>query len=210
MSTSTFHTLSTSISLVLTITLSYNLLFHSHTIYKYVHSFLSYPYFSCSLLIDLTAWPSTKHFLNCTNRTVLSLYLTVPFILLFFLLWIYLTKLCSWATLFQRTLLGTAFLCWCLGDFGELSGGGHCGLVSWMSSSILKAFFGGLACGGQTTDILLQCGLLSSHVFVISFSPLCVLSTELRLLMEYLHSSFSSEGIGPALPAGGFCPSPLS
>lgn len=210
MSTSIFCTLSTSISLVLTITISYNLLFYLHTIYKYVHSFLSYPNFSCSLLNHLTAWPSTKYFLNCTSRTVLSLYLIVPFILFFFLLCIYLTKLCSWVTSFQRTLLGTAFLCWCLGDLGELSGGGHCGLVSWISSSILKAFFGGSACGGQTTDILLQCGLLSSHVFVISFSPLGVLSTELRLLMEYLHSSLSSERIGPALPAGGFCLSPLS
>lgn len=76
-----------------------------------------------------------------------------------------------------------------------------------MSSSILKAFFGGSARGGQTTDILLHCGLLSSHVFAIS---ICVFSDELRLLMEYLYSSFSSEGIGPALPAGGFCPSPLS
>ena len=87
-----------------------------------------------------------------------------------------------------------------MGDLGELSGGGHCGLDSWMSSSNLKAFFGGSVCGGQTTDILLDCGLLSSHVF----------STELRLLMEYLYSSFSSEGIGPPLPVGGFCPSPLS
>lgn len=34
------------------------------------------------------------------------------------------------AEFFQRMLLGTAFLCWCLDDLGDLSGGGHCGLVS--------------------------------------------------------------------------------
>lgn len=81
-----------------------------------------------------------------------------------------------------------------------------------MSSSILKAFFGESAWGGQTTEILLLSGLLSSNDFVISFSALCVLalSNEFRLLIEYLHSSLSSEGMGLPLPVGGFCPRPLS
>lgn len=103
-------------------------------------------------------------------------------------------------------LLGTAFLCWCLGDLGELCGGGHCGLVSWMSS-IWKAFFGESSCGGQTTAILLDCGLLSLHSVAV---PMCAFSNEFRPLMEYLYTGFSSVGGGAALSVGGFCPSPFS
>lgn len=114
---------------------------------------------------------------------------------------------CCWAELLQRMRRGTAFLCWCLGDLGEFSLGGHCGLVSRMSSSIWKAFFGESSCGGQTTAILLDCGLLASHSVAV---PMCAFSNEFKLLMEYLDVDFSSVGRGTALPVGRFCPSPFS
>lgn len=94
--------------------------------------------------------------------------------------------------LFQRELLEVAFLCCCLGDFGELSCGGHCGLVIFMSSSTLKAFCGECACGGHTTDILLQLSLFSSIDFINSFSRVSF-SVEPMLLCEYLQSSCSDE-----------------
>lgn len=112
-----------------------------------------------------------------------------------------------WAELLQRMLLGTAFLCWCVGDLGDLSGGGHCGLVSWMSSSIWKTFLKQSSCGGQTTAILLDCGLLLTQSVAV---PLGAFSSVLRLLMEYLYTGFSSVGRGAAFPVGGFCTSPFS
>lgn len=141
----------------------------------------------------------------CFNTSFLCV---SPVLLSFwFLLWCYMSKLCCRAKLLQRMLLGTAFLCWCLGDLGQLSVGGHCGLVSWMSSSIWKAFWGKSACGGQTMAILFDCGLPSWHSVAV---PMCAFSNEFRQLMEYLYSGLSSVGVGAALPAGGFCPSPLS
>lgn len=166
-----------------------------------IYSFFSYSYLHVPFLNHLTVWPSAEHFLV---PTVLS-YFTMKSSFIR----IYLAKLCTWEIIFQRTLLGTAFLCWCLGDDGELSKGGHCGLVNWISSSILKAFFCESLCGGQTTDILLLWGLLSLNVFVVSFSPLWGLSSEFMLLVEYLRSRVSSERIDPPLPEGGICPRPL-
>lgn len=116
MSSFTFHTLLTSTSLVPTYLLRvnyrynlYNQSSHLRTIYKYIHtpSFLLYPYFSLDLLNNFTARPSTKHNLNCTNRTLPSHCAIHSFVCLCF----HLTELSSWVTLFQRTLVGTAFLC---------------------------------------------------------------------------------------------------
>jgi len=46
----------------------YNLLFHSHTIYNYIHSFLPYT-FHAPFLNHFTTSTSTKQFLNCTYST---------------------------------------------------------------------------------------------------------------------------------------------
>lgn len=197
----------------------FHLLFYSHTPFTVCTQF-STLFFSCPLYFCLSHLPVYPlHFSFCleflnSQFSVLCVigFLTMNYLkpILFYLTYIVLSCLPDMViAVSQRRLLGTAFLCWCLGDLGELSWGGHCGLVSFMSSSTLKVFFAGWACGGHTTDILLVFILVSSIDFKNSFSRV---SAEPMLLceIEYLQSSCSGEGISLPLSVNSFCPSPLS